>query len=110
MAYQKGDVVLVPFPFTDLSKTKVRPAVVVSTLGYEQATGSIIIAMLTSKAYTTPHDYRLSDWQQANLVKATWVRSKLATVDPHLVVHTIGQLSSSDLQEVEARLKLSLDV
>ena len=48
MAYKKGDVVLVPFPFTDLSKTKVRPAVVVSTPGYEQATGSIIIAMLTA--------------------------------------------------------------
>ena len=110
MAYPKGQVVLVPFPFTDLSTTKVRPAVVVSTASYEQATGSIILAMLTGKAYATPHDYRLSDWQQANLVKPSWVRSKLATVDPQLVVHTIGQLSASDLQEVEARLKLSLDL
>ncbi len=107
MAYQKGDVVLVPFPFTDLSATKIRPAVVLSTSAYETATGSTTIAMITSKAHTTPYDYRLADWNKANLVKPSWVRCKLVTIDPSLIVHTIGQLDASDLHEVEEQLKLS---
>ena len=107
MAYQKGDVVLVPFPFTDLSTTKIRPAVVLSTSAYETATGSVTIAMVTSKAHTTPYDYHLVDWNKANLVKPSWVRCKVVTIDPSLIVHTIGQLESGDLQEVEQRLKLS---
>ena len=107
MAYQKGDVVLVPFPFTDLSAAKVRPAVVLSNSAYETATGSVTMAMITSRAHTTPYDYRLVDWKRANLMKPSWVRCKLVTIDPSLIVHTIGQLEASDLDEVEERLKLS---
>ena len=86
MAYQKGDVVLVPFPFTDLSATKIRPAVVLSTSAYETATGSTIIAMITSKAHTTPYDYPLADWKKAKLIKPSWMRSKLVTIDSSLIV------------------------
>jgi mRNA-degrading endonuclease toxin of MazEF toxin-antitoxin module len=39
MAFQRSDVVLVPFPFTDLSAKRARPAVVVSVPEYERTTG-----------------------------------------------------------------------
>jgi mRNA-degrading endonuclease toxin of MazEF toxin-antitoxin module len=46
--YQKGDVVLLPFPFTDLTATKTRPAVVVSVEAFQQDTGDFTVAMITS--------------------------------------------------------------
>jgi len=49
MPFQRGDVLLVPFPFSDLSATKVRPAVVVSSLTYHAAEPDLILAAITSQ-------------------------------------------------------------
>jgi len=67
MTFQRGDVILVPFPFSDLSTTKVRPAVVVSSDRYHSAEPDLLLAALTSrvKAATGPFDYRLNDWRGA---------------------------------------------
>ena len=45
---RRGDIVLVPFPFTDLSTTKQRPAVVLSSERYHQVTGDCLVAAITS--------------------------------------------------------------
>ncbi len=108
MAFQRGDVVLIPFPFTDLSAKRVRPAVVVSTPEYEQNTGDIIVAQITSRQHSLPTDYALQDWQSAGLLRPSVVRVKLATINASLVQLRIGQLSSLDLEEVNKRLKLAL--
>ena len=52
MAFQRGDVVLVPFPFSDLSTTKVRPAVVVSGSLYHTTEPDLILAAITSRVAT----------------------------------------------------------
>ena len=55
MTFRRGDVVLVPFPFSDLSTTKVRPAVVVSSALYHATEPDLLLAALTSKiAAATP--------------------------------------------------------
>jgi hypothetical protein len=46
MAFQRGDVVLVPFPFSDLSTTKIRPAVVVSSALYHDQEPDLILAAI----------------------------------------------------------------
>jgi mRNA interferase MazF len=58
-ALRRGDVVLVPFPFSDLSATKVRPAVVVSGSSYHCSEPDLILAAITSSlaAATGPFDY-----------------------------------------------------
>jgi mRNA interferase MazF len=108
MAYQKGDIVLVPFPFTDLSAAKTRPAVVVSIDAFEFATRSVTVAMVTSRSSNTPFDCPLQDWRAANLLFPSWVRPKLATLDPSLVRFRPGTLSVRDLAEVDRRLRLAL--
>lgn len=108
MAYAKGDVVLVPFPFTDLSATRVRPAVVVSSAKYGAYTSDLIVAMLTSQPQTGPTDYSLQDWQDAGLVHPSWVRAKLATLEQTLVQFSPGCLSRRDVRAVERRLELAL--
>jgi len=104
MAYKRGDVVLVPFPFRDRSTTRVRPAVVISEETYNQH-GDIIVAAITTHPPRFPSDYQLVDWQAAKLVAPSVVRIQLATIFELRVVHGIGNLSSVDLKEVEARLK-----
>lgn len=71
MAYKRGDVVLVPFPFADAGAAKTRPALVVSEPEYEAETGNLIIAQITSQAKRFSSDYPLRDWKGAGLVKAS---------------------------------------
>lgn len=106
--YQKGDVVLLPFPFTDLSATRTRPAVVVSVPGFEQETSDFTVAMITSVRHTTPYDYALQDWQAANLLRPSWIRVKLATLSPTLVRYQPGRLSDRDMAEVDTRIRMAL--
>lgn len=64
MAFRRGDVVLIPFPFTDLTATKTRPAVVVSSDFYHAARSELLLAYVSSqvsKAHDTI-DYVLIDW------------------------------------------------
>jgi mRNA interferase MazF len=106
--YQRGDIVLLPFPFTDLTAAKTRPAVVVSVEAFQRDTGDVTVAMITSVPRTTPYDDALQDWQAAHLLRPSWVRAKLATLDPALVRYKPGSLSDTDLSEVERRIRLAL--
>ena len=49
MAYSFGDVVLVPFPFTDQSVTKKRPSVIITSSGYHASRRDLIIMAITSQ-------------------------------------------------------------
>lgn len=106
--FERGDVVLVPFPFTDLSSVKTRPVVVLSVGDFEAATGDFTVAMITSVPRHTPFDYPLKDWREANLLAPSWVRAKLATLSPRLVRYRPGRLTDADLTQVEGRIRASL--
>ncbi len=108
MAYARGDVVLVPFPFTDLSASRVRPAVVVSSEDYNVQSSDLIVAMVTSRPQTGPSDYRLQDWQEAGLMYPSWVRAKLATLEQRLIQFSPGRVSDRDVIAVEMRLAWAL--
>jgi mRNA interferase MazF len=112
MALQRGDVVLVPFPFSDQSATKVRPAVLVSSDDYGQNEPDIILAALTTQiaSATGPFDYTLVEWQQAGLRFASAFKPVFTTLDPALVVYKVGTLTTVDLAQVDARLRLIFDL
>jgi len=105
MAYQKGDVVLVPFPFADARATQTRPALAVSDPSYEQSTGNVIVSQITGQAVRFPSDYALKGWAQAGLKKPSVVWLKLATLAASLVRYKPGSLTGADLAEVDARLR-----
>jgi len=108
ITYKRGDIVLVPFPFTNLTTTKTRPAVVVSVEGFQKKMGDFTVAMITSVPHSTPYDYKIKDWQTANLLVPSWLRAKLVTLDPKLVRYQPGKLTKSDLKKVEKRISLAL--
>jgi len=51
--YKFGDIILVPFPFTDQSTTKKRPAVIVSSTQYNQKRSDVVIMAVTSQVHAS---------------------------------------------------------
>jgi mRNA interferase MazF len=112
MAHQRGDVLLVPFPFSDLSTTKVRPAVVISGSQYHSTQPDILLAAITSKLSVSrdPFDYPLSDWQAAGLRYPSAFKPVLFTLEPGRVILRIGSLTAADMTEIDSRLRLALNL
>jgi mRNA interferase MazF len=101
---------LIPFPYTDLSAAKTRPAVVVSGDFYHSVRSELLLAYISSqvsKAHPTL-DYMLRDWSSAGLPKPSFVRPKIAAIEPLLIVHSIGRLSERDQVEIDRRLRQAL--
>ena len=63
--YEYGDIVLVPFPFTDLSRTKKRPAVVISSASFNAARPDLVIMAVTSQVRPgmSAHEAPVRDWK-----------------------------------------------
>jgi len=108
--YQRGEVVLVQFPFSGPGGKKDRPAVVVSTDTYQEDWDEVLVAAITSRPPRTTRttDCALQDWKTAGLHQPSWVRSHLATVQRTLILRKLGDLTARDLQAVEGCLRLSL--
>jgi len=69
--YQRGEVVAVPYPFTDLTALKTRPAVVISTDVYNATHLDVILAPLTTRmSIVRAYDYALTDWAAAGRQQA----------------------------------------
>ena len=95
-----GDVVLVPFPFTDQSGTKKRPAVVVSSHGYNASRRDIVIMAITSQM-RTPLGFgeaMVADWQGAGLIKESVLKPVFTTIEQGLVIRVMGRLSAADIK------------
>lgn len=99
MEYDFGDVVLVPFPFTDQSGAKKRPATIVSSSGYNANRRDLIIMAITSQV-RQPLGFgeaHVADWQAAGLIKPSVLKPVFTTIEQGLVVRIMGKLSAADL-------------
>jgi mRNA interferase MazF len=97
--FVKGDVVVVPFPFSDLSNAKRRPALVIAKL----PRNDLILCMITSQSgngqYTTAisdQDFTTGRLNRNSFVKA----NRIFTANAKLIAYKAGSLSSSKLEEV----------
>ena len=110
--HQRGDVVLIPFPFTDLTATKTRPAVVVSSLLYHEIRSELLLAYVSSQVIkaNSQIDHKLIDWAAAGLLKPSFVRPKLAAIEPSLIVYRVGHLSTDDLLAIDACLRRAMNL
>lgn len=105
MPFNAGDVVRVPFPFTDRSTHKRRPALVLSMKSYNEQHMHLILAMVTSaKNPPWPSDITITDQKSAGLPSPSVVRMKLFTLDERLVLNTLGKLSKFDLTAVQKQI------
>ena len=111
MTFKAFDVVVVPFPFTDRDATKRRPALVISNALFNKQHDQLILAMITTATDNTwPSDVSLMHWQEIGLKVACHVRLKLFTLDQNLVLKTVGQLASQDVNSVKVVLAQYVDI
>ena len=82
-SYEFGDVVLVPFPFTDQSASKRRPAVVVSSTAYHADHSNLILMGISSQisALHRVGEVMISDWKAAGLIGPSVVKAVMTTVE-----------------------------
>lgn len=95
-----GDVVLVRFPFADVTTAKKRPALVLATTTRATRYRLVTLAMITSQveALKLEGDVSLEDWKATGLLHPSLLRlAKVATIDAELIDKKIGRLSTKDL-------------
>ena len=96
--YEFGDVILVPFPFTDQSTSKRRPAVVVSSDAYHRERPDIIILAVTSqeRPQASLGEATVANWKQAGLLRPSVLKPVVATIERGLVLRKLGRLEDED--------------
>jgi len=98
MPYRFGDVVIVPFPFTDQSATKKRPAVIVNSERYGRERPDVILMAVTSQTRPTPTvgEVAVKHWQAGGLLKPSVIKPIIATVEARIVHRQLGRLHADD--------------
>ena len=100
---KKGDIVLVRFPFTDLSGEKVRPALVLTS---ENKEGDLLLAFLRKHLCEKEHSIAILAEQGTGLKKESLLRlDKMTTLNKRIILGRIGSLSAHKLSEVDQKLK-----
>jgi mRNA interferase MazF len=98
----KGEIVLIPFPFTDFSDSKLRPALILI-----EATLDITVCFITTNLnFQEPTDVVVTPNPSNNLKKVSLIKtSKIATLEKSLAIGQIGNLTTSELALVDQSLK-----
>jgi len=102
------DLVLVPFPFTDLSAAKFRPCLVLSSIHPVGLAAHYVVSMVTSQVAVArfPHDVIIREWREAGLPKPSLIRlAKMVTVEESVIRRRFGALRAEDANEVRRQFQ-----
>jgi len=101
--FVKGDVVVVPFPFSDLTQVKKRPAFVLATLSGNE----VILCLITSKDISDEYSIGISenDFKSGKLSVSCQVRpNKIFTAEKAIIIYRAGTLKDAKGQEIFERI------
>jgi mRNA interferase MazF len=99
----KGDVVVVPFPFSDLSQSKRRPALVLTELDGDDLILCQITSQLNKDRYAIP--LHQSEFQTGSLKQSSFIRpNRLFTADHHIILYAAGHLKKQKMDDVIEKL------
>lgn len=103
----KGDIVLIPFPFTNLSGDKVRPAIIL----IETASDITVSFITTQLKWKDPTDIELLPSKTNGIKKPSIIRlSKIATIDKELAIGLLGALNKDEMAMLNSKLKILLQL
>ena len=99
-----GEVVVVPFPQTNLQSGKRRPALVVADLPGDD----LILCQITSQSRNDGQSMSLAvaDFEKGQLTMESFIRpQRLFTVEQSVILYTVGEVKAAKLQDVKARIR-----
>jgi mRNA interferase MazF len=110
---EQRDVLLIPFPFSDLSSSKKRPALVLSDSEYNGSNEDVLCCMITSNP--DKHDYDVyidsCDMESGKLAMPSKVKPyRIFSVHKSIIVKTIGRLDRSKSKEVIKNIELIISL
>lgn len=97
--YARGEIVLLRYPFSDLSGAKVRPAVVVN--GLHESNDLIVVPLTSRTSHLLSGEFVLADHRSAGLHVPTAVKRGFYTIQEHLVINPVGRLTDLDMKTLE---------
>jgi mRNA interferase MazF len=108
-SFNQGDVVLVPFPFTDLSATKQRPALVLSPERLNKTRPVLVVAAFTSQVPAALGEDEIllsaSELDAAGLPKVSLIKlGKIFTIHQGLIRKKLGNIGEATLEGVRQKL------
>lgn len=102
--YDRGAIVLLPFPFSDQSSAKIRPAVIVSP---RYPSDDLLVVAVTSVGdVLRPGEFAIQFWREAGLIHPSFAKRAVASVADALVRKPLGQLHETDLVKLDAAVRL----
>jgi mRNA interferase MazF len=102
----QGDIVIIPFPFTDLSDKKIRPAVIVSNKKFNQLS-NVLVAAISTKPGNNDFAITLetSDLKNGELNKSSFIRlQNLFVLEKRLIIKKVAQLSAKKQKVIKEQL------
>jgi mRNA interferase MazF len=118
MTFERGDIVLATLPFTDLTGSKTRPALVVQCDRNNQRLDDVILAMITRtvhRATTEPTQFLIdlatAEGAATGLLHPSVVKCEhLVTLHANLLTRVIGKMPADFMEQIDACLKASLQL
>ena len=101
--FVKGDVVVVPFPFSDLTQAKRRPALIVAVLKGDD----VILCQITSQNVRDEYSIALSDenFKEGSLNRKSNIRpNRIFTADSNIILYRAGRLKDLKFSEVVKKI------
>ena len=103
-SYLKNEIVLIRYPFSDLTNFKVRPAVIINAPHISQ---DVFIIPLTSKTSSLlSGEFVLSDWKKSGLNVETAVKRGVYTIKESLIRKSVGIISNTDAKNLENSIRI----
>jgi len=100
--FKRGAVVLLPFPFSDQSSAKIRPAVVVSP---DYPSDDLLVVAVTAVGDALrPGEFAIQFWREAGLLHPSFAKRAVASVSLNLARKQLGRLRESDLVKLDDAL------
>lgn len=102
MNYKNGDIILIPFPFTNAAANKRRPALVISKETHHQYYNKIICLAITSQAGHNRYEYEILDIKNSGLLfTPSWIQlDKVFTTESQFIIKKLGVLDTGELSDI----------
>ena len=106
--YSRGDVVLVNFVFSEETKVKQRPAVIVNSDVNHHGRQEAVIAAITGRTdRLLVGDHLISDWQGAGLLFPSVATSIIRTIKQGMIARKLGVMPEADMEAINNNLRMA---